>query len=287
MNTQISKVLYYIETHLDANLNINTLAKIAGYSPYHFSRIFKMCVGESVMSYSSRLRLENASLKMINANKSIIEVALEAGYETPNGFNKAFKKIFDMTPTEYKSSRINLLQSYKDKMMQTPKIVERETTYVVYTREIGGYEKSSEIAWQRLPKQLNDFSDNFKDESINIKLEQKEAEVIGICHDDPSITSDENIRYDAALAWGKKEIDFLSEHGFDTKEIPAGKYAMVLYQGNYVDAIDSWMGLYAWCEKSGYTFRDYPPFEKYLNLPQDVSEDELLTEIYIPIREKA
>ncbi len=283
MNTQISKVLYYIETHLYDSLDVKTLARVAGYSPYHFSRVFKMCVGESVMSYNSRLRLENASLKMINADKSIIEVALEAGFETPNGFNKAFKKIFDITPTEYKSRRMNLLQSYKDKIMQTPKIVQRETTYIVYAREIGGYEKSSEIAWKRLSKQLNDFSKNFKDESIDIKLDPKEAEMIGICHDDPSITAEENIRYDASLAWGKKEIDFLSEHGFDTKEIPDGKYAMVLYQGNYANAIDSWMALYAWCEENGYTFRDYPPFEKYLNLPQDVSEDELLTEIYLPI----
>ncbi len=283
MNTQISKVLYYIETHLYDSLDVKTLARVAGYSPYHFSRVFKMCVGESVMSYNSRLRLENASLKMINADKSIIEVALEAGFETPNGFNKAFKKIFDITPTEYKSRRMNLLQSYKDKIMQTPKIVQRETTYIVYAREIGGYEKSSEIAWKRLSKQLNDFSKNFKDESIDIKLDPKEAEMIGICHDDPSITAEENIRYDASLAWGKKEIDFLSEHGFDTKEIPDGKYAMVLYQGNYANAIDSWMALYAWCEENGYTFRDYPPFEKYLNFPQYVSEDELLTEIYLPI----
>lgn len=283
MNTQISKVLYYIETHLDDSLDVKTLAKIAGYSPYHFSRIFKMCVGESVISYASRLRLEKASFKMIIANKSIIEIALETGFETPNGFNKAFKKIFNMTPTEYKSRRTNLLQSYKDKMMQTPKIVERETTYVVYTREIGGYEKSSEIAWKRLSKQINDWGKSFKDESVDITLDPKEAEILGICHDNPSITEDENIRYDASLAWGKKEIDFLSTQGFDTKEIPDGKYAMVLYKGNYAKAINSWMALYAWCEENAYTFRDYPPFEKYLNLPQDVSEDELLTEIYLPI----
>ncbi len=286
MNAQISKVLCYIETHLDTRLDVKVLARVAGYSPYHFSRIFKMCVGESVISYTTRLRLEKASFKMININKSIIEIAFEAGFETPNGFNKAFKKIFDITPTEYKSRRMNLLQSYKDKMMQTPKIVERETTHIVYVREIGGYEKSSEIAWEKLSKQLNDFSNNFKDESVNIKLDPKEAEIIGICHDDPSITAEENIRYDASLAWGKKEIDFLSEQGFDTKEIPDGKYAMVLYKGNYTKAIDSWMALYTWCEENGYTFRDYPPFEKYLNLPQDVKEEELLTEIYLPIKEK-
>jgi AraC family transcriptional regulator len=283
MNTQILKVLYYIEAHLNDSLDVKTLAKVAGYSPYHFSRIFKMYMGESIISYVSRLRLEKALLKIISNNKSIIEIAFEAGFETPNGFNKAFKKIFDITPTEYKNIRISLLHSYKNKMMQTPKIVERETTYVIYVREIGGYAKSSEIAWEKLIKKLNEWNKNFKEKSIKLKLEQKKVEMIGICHDDPSVTAEENIRYDASLAWGKKERDFLSKQGFDTKEIPDGKYAMVLYKGAYVNIVDSWMALYSWCEENGYTFRDYPPFEKYLNSPEDVSEEELLTEIYIPI----
>jgi len=283
MNTQILKVLYYVEAHLNDSLDVKTLAKVAGYSPYHFSRIFKMYMGESIISYVSRLRLEKALLKIISNNKSIIEIAFEAGFETPNGFNKAFKKIFDITPTEYKNIRISLLHSYKNKMMQTPKIVERETTYVIYVREIGGYAKSSEIAWEKLIKKLNEWNKNFKEKSIKLKLEQKKVEMIGICHDDPSVTAEENIRYDASLAWAKKERDFLSEQGFDTKEIPDGKYAMVLYKGAYVNIVDSWMALYSWCEENGYTFRDCPPFEKYLNSPEDVSEEELLTEIYIPI----
>jgi AraC family transcriptional regulator len=283
MNTQILKVLYYIEAHLNDSLVVKTLAKVAGYSPYHFSRIFKMYMGESIISYVSRLRLEKALLKIISNNKSIIEIAFEAGFETPNGFNKAFKKIFDITPTEYKNIRISLLHSYKNKMMQTPKIVERETTYVIYVREIGGYAKSSEIAWEKLIKKLNEWNKNFKEKSIKLKLEQKKVEMIGICHDDPSVTAEENIRYDASLAWGKKERDFLSKQGFDTKEIPDGKYAMVLYKGAYANIVNSWMALYSWCEENGYTFRDYPPFEKYLNSPEDVSEEELLTEIYIPI----
>jgi AraC-like DNA-binding protein len=150
MNTQISKVLCYIEAHLDDNLDIKTLARVAGYSVYHFSRIFKMSVGESTISYVSRLKLEKASSKIIDKNKSIIEIALDTGYETPNGFNKAFKKIFDMTPSEYKVKRINLLQTYKDKIMQTPQIVERETTHIVYQREIGNYEQTSKTAWTKL-----------------------------------------------------------------------------------------------------------------------------------------
>ena len=282
-NTQISKVLNYIETHLNDNLDVKTLAKVAGYSPYHFSRIFKMHMAESIISYVSRLRLEKALLGIISNNKSISDIAFEAGFETPNGFNKAFKKIFNITPSEYKNIRLTLLRSYKNKILNTPKIVERTTTHIIYEREIGYYSKSSEIAWKRLIKKLNNWSRDFKEKSIKIKLEQQNVEMLGICHDDPSVTSEENIRYDASLAWTKKESDILSKEGFNTKKISSGKYAMVLHKGSYSKIIDSWMALYLWCEENNYIFRDCPPFEKYLNSPEDVEEQELLTEIYIPI----
>ncbi|MCF6330585.1 MAG: AraC family transcriptional regulator [Sulfurimonas sp.] len=288
MNRQIKKVLYYIETHLKDDLDLETLAKVAGYSRYHFCRIFKASVGESVISYYTRLRVEIASLKVMSYNKSIIEVALEAGYETPNGFNKAFKKIFGMTPTTYKSKQMYLLKNFKDNMMQTPKIVQRDETYIVYERETGEYMKSSQIAWTRLSEQLNNLNITLKDqqECVDMKFDSNNRELLGICHDNPSTTAPKNIRYDAAISWSKKEIDFLNEQGFETKNIPAGKYVTVLYKGNNDGnkSLESWTKIYIWCEQNNYQFRDFPPFEKYLNTLEEVSEDELLTEIYVPIK---
>ena len=63
MNPQIKKVTYYIENHLDDRFDVEMLAKLAGYSPYHFCRIFKLYIGESVMSYATRLKLERAAKK--------------------------------------------------------------------------------------------------------------------------------------------------------------------------------------------------------------------------------
>jgi len=287
LNEHIEKVLYHIETHLDDVLDVETLARVAGYSPYHFCRVFKVSVGESVISYATRLRIERATLKMMNNDRSIIQIALEAGFETPNGFNKAFKKIFHLTPTEYKKQQLRLLQNYKDKMMQTPKIVTRDETFVVYERECGGYEKSSDIAWKKLSKELNDLIEKLKDNPVHkdITIDVKDAELLGICHDDPNVTDEKNIRYDAAIAWDKKKIDFLKEQGLNTKKIEGGKYVMVLYKGGYEKAMDSWSGIYNWIGENGYKFKDSPPFERYLNTPMEVSEDKLLTEIYVPLED--
>jgi AraC family transcriptional regulator len=114
-------------------------------------------------------------------------------------------------------------------------------------------------------------------------VRKRRAEAIGICHDDPQVTDEANIRYDASLAWAKKEVEILADYGFETKIIAGGKYAKVLYEGGYKDAEKAWYGLYAWIEENGYSFRDEPAFEKYLNMPEEVDEAELLTEIYVPI----
>ncbi|CAA6828500.1 MAG: Unknown protein [uncultured Sulfurovum sp.] len=285
MNTQIQKVTYFIETHLDDELDVLELAKVAGYSHFHFCRIFKMQVGESVMSYTTRLRLERASSEVSRGKKSMINIALDAGYKTPTGFLKAFKKRFGTTPSNYKSSSKELLSKYKENNMENVQIVQRDEAYVVFTREMGEYEKSSKIAWQRLSESMNSLNTVFAKNppTIEMNLGEGNGEALGICHDDPEVTDESNIRYDAALAWGKQEIEELAKYDFETKSIVGGKYAMVEYMGGAETAEKSWYGLYAWIEKNGYEFRDAPAFEKYINAWNETDETKIQTEIYVPI----
>lgn len=88
----------YIEENIKEYLTIETIAKKVGYSAYHFSRIFKMQMGTSLMEYVNERRLICAS-KEIFAGKKIIDVSIEYGYNTHSGFSKAFKKRFGFTPT--------------------------------------------------------------------------------------------------------------------------------------------------------------------------------------------
>jgi len=284
VNPQIKKATYYIEEHLDDELDVVKLAKIAGYSHFHFCRVFKIHIGESVMSYTTRLRLERASTEVYLGKKSILNIALDAGYQTPTGFLKAFKKRFGTTPTEYKSSAKELLRKYEEIKMNVPKIVTRDEVNVVFTRELGEYTKSSDIAWRRLSKMMNSLHEKFAKNppEYTMNLEKGKAEALGICHDDPQVTNEENIRYDAALAWGNKETEVLAKYDFETKTIAGGRYAKVEYLGAS-NSEDSWYGLYSWVEKNGYTLRDEPSFEKYLNGDIDTDVEKLLIEVYVPI----
>ncbi|QLY81577.1 helix-turn-helix transcriptional regulator [Clostridium intestinale] len=90
--------LKYIKENLTESLSSENIAKNAGYSLYYFSRLFKTHVGLSVMEYVTERRLIKASEEIINGHK-ILKVSLDYGYNSHNGFAKAFKKRFGFSPS--------------------------------------------------------------------------------------------------------------------------------------------------------------------------------------------
>jgi len=284
MNPQIQKVTYFIETHLDDAFELEQLARIAGYSPYHFCRIFRIHLGESALSYAGRLKLERAAREMMLAQKSMIEIAMDAGYQTPTGFLKAFKQRFGTTPSNYRQGSQTEFNQYKEIKMNQPQIVTREAVDVIFVRELGEYQKSTARAWSRLSEKLENLRETFKERPPKspMKISPESGEAIGICHDDPKVTNEENIRYDAARAWDKDDIQELKNYGFETKTIAGGRYAKVFYLG-ISKGTEAWYGLYAWIEKNGYSFRDEPSFEKYLNGATQRDLEKFEVEVYVPI----
>ena len=90
----------YIESHLTENLTAEQIARISGYSMYHFCRIFAAVKGISLGDYIRRRRL-SLSHTLLLEGKKIIDIALELGFETASGFSKAFRKEFGYCPTGY------------------------------------------------------------------------------------------------------------------------------------------------------------------------------------------
>jgi AraC family transcriptional regulator len=167
--------------------------------------------------------------------------------------------------------------------MKTPQIVNLEEKHIVYERAVGAYEKS-DTAWENLSQKLNQLNNN---DNIpeTISLDENDAEFFGICHDDPTVTKEENIRYDASISWSKEDIAFLNKNGFDTKTIEAGKYVTTTFEGDPNKNVDTWFAIYSWCEENGYEFKDLPPFEKYINILKTMdTPDKQITQIYIPIK---
>ena len=99
----IYKIVLYIEQHYQDEISLDELASIAGFSKYHFHRLFKSIVGENIGDYITRVKLSSSTMRFLNDNQ-ITEIAMDSGYETNASFSKAFKRHFSMTPSEFAKS---------------------------------------------------------------------------------------------------------------------------------------------------------------------------------------
>jgi len=88
---RVGLAIQHLEQHLDDDLSLPELADVASFSPFHFHRIFRALTGEGVAERVRRLRLERAAARLRNTSRSILEIALEAGYQAHESFTRAFE----------------------------------------------------------------------------------------------------------------------------------------------------------------------------------------------------
>lgn len=91
----------FIESHLKEPLSVELLADLAGFSPYYYSRLFSLHMDMSVMEYVRRRRLSHAAAEICEG-KRILDAAMDYGFESHNGFSKAFRKVYGFSPDEYR-----------------------------------------------------------------------------------------------------------------------------------------------------------------------------------------
>jgi AraC family transcriptional regulator len=94
-------MLQYIDDHIKEKLSVEKLAARAGFSPYHFCRVFQWEVGVSLMEYVRNRKL-NFAASELNSEFRIIDIAIEYGFERHSGFSKAFRRYFGCTPELYR-----------------------------------------------------------------------------------------------------------------------------------------------------------------------------------------
>lgn len=276
----VNRVIDYINRHLLESPDIKILSEIANISEFHFHRIFKTIIGENIGEYISRLRLEYIAERLQMSDSNLEEIASKTGYATKHALSKAFKKHFGVSPSVFRSQPIdssyNFFESNQRNIMPlVPDIRNIESKKIVYIRIIDWYgsPQSYRIAWQKLGQYAKQNS-----------LINKETEFIGLCFDNPTITLPENCRFYACFTTDK---EIQSEGPFGIQTIEGGEYAVFLLKGSYSQLLDFYYNIYIlWLPSSNYRLRKGGCFEKYLNSPDKVAEEDLLTEIYIPVIDK-
>ena len=273
---RINVIIEYIQNHLDSKIDLKTLAELSHFSPFHFHRISSALLGEPIGSYISRVRMESAAKRLCFSKESIEQIAFSVGFETPSSFSKKFKQHFGMTPSAYRTLD-NFTIKKTDVMTQVlnikkPKILDIEEQHCLYYRMQGAYQTLDYgLAWQKL-----------WDVVKSQKLFTKGIKHIGLPYDDPTVTEEHKLRYDACLVIHK---DAVPEGDVGVKTLEGGKFAMFLYQGSYKYFGDVYNFMFNdWLLQTDYELRDVPVRERYISHPDRVAEDKLKTEFYIPIK---
>ncbi|WP_040953006.1 helix-turn-helix domain-containing protein [Gorillibacterium massiliense] len=96
------QVCNYMNEHCTEDIQVDDLAAIAGFSKFHFARLFKQFTGMSYYSYLNEHRIMHAEKLLIDPNLSITEVAMRSGFVSLATFNRVFKTYKKCTPTQYK-----------------------------------------------------------------------------------------------------------------------------------------------------------------------------------------
>ncbi|SHO43411.1 helix-turn-helix domain-containing protein [Anaerocolumna xylanovorans] len=100
----LKKIKTYIDSHLQEELDLNKLAKEAGYSKYHLERLFTKHYGCTLTKYIREERLKAAAIQLAFTNASILEIALGACYESQQAFTLAFKRLYQVAPGSYRNN---------------------------------------------------------------------------------------------------------------------------------------------------------------------------------------
>ena len=95
-------IIKYIEQNYMYNITLDDLAKMAGYSKYHFSRIFKKYSRTTFISFLNHRRIKAAEMLLLDENISVTEAAMQVGFSSLTTFNRIFKEIKHCTPTDFK-----------------------------------------------------------------------------------------------------------------------------------------------------------------------------------------
>ncbi|MBJ7938705.1 AraC family transcriptional regulator [Bacillus cereus] len=281
---RIYKVQDCIESHINDSLSIEELADIAGFSKFHFHRIFKGIVDEPLSRYVNRLKLERATnLLTYRTDMTITHIAYHFGFTDSAVFSRTFKSHYGISPSQYRNDNsknckdVRGIPQYNEckKVRGNVEIVTADDIHVAYIRHIGTYEELT-IAFPKMIEKLFHYAAK---ENCHVFEDTK---VLTIYHDHHEFTEENHLRTSLCIKIPEGSPVETSDIGIMV--IPSGKYAVghfEIFQDEYKGAWDFLYG--EWLPNSGYKPRDSYPFEMYKNDPRRHPENKHIVDIYVPI----
>jgi len=293
---RVNTALKHIDSHLDSDtLSLDNISKIALFSPFHFHRIFKSIVGETLNAYINRKRLEKAAAGLIHKKDcNITELALQCGFSSNSAFTRAFKKFYNVSPSVFrkqnpeKFSKIGIVESKNGqenfmldtyfcninnhlnwiKMHAKIEIKELPELHFASVTHIGvdNIDKAFQriITWA-IPKGL---------------MQNPKTRLARIFHDSFKITAADKVRMSISIL---TEPPISVEKDIHKTTTKAGKYIVGRFEITPIDFEKAWSSLFIWMHDNGYKKAEGNPFEIYQNDMREHPEGKAIVDFYIPV----
>lgn len=287
---RLNTVLNYIREHLTNDLSLSTLAGVAGFSPFHFHRVFKALTEETVNDCVTRLRLERAAALLRASKISITQAALECGFESVSHFSRAFKKQYGLAARTWnrnsplknsKNEQVlpgfprytleNLSQMAADPAMRVT-IRTLPAQRLAYIRVHNAYQQGHLVveAYESLVNWFGARGGNLKHTTL-----------YGMSQDDPEITPLELCRFDWCL---KVPSGWRADETVSMLNLPECRIASVRCRGDIFQEDKALQFLFRyWLPRSRYQPANLPGMEIYRRQPRELGWETYDMDCAIPI----
>jgi AraC family transcriptional regulator len=287
---RMRRVLDHIDRHLDSDLDLETVSCVAAFSKFHFHRQFTATFGLSVHRYVQLARMKRASYRLAYMEaESVTDIAMDAGYDAPDAFARAFRQRFGQSPSSFRKSpdwepwlaAFGPLDNARSKLMQTfttddVTIRDVAPTRVAIMEHRGdpatlGATIQRFIAWRKAaglhPKTHPTFTVWRSERRPASPADYSVDLCVGI--NQPIEANGEQIKV------GEIRIG----------EIPGGRCAVLRVVG-YTDNLEpAALYLYRdWLPASGEETRDFPIYCQRLSMFPQVPEHETVADLFLPLK---
>lgn len=284
---RMQRVLDHIDRHLDGDLGLEALSQIAAFSKHHFHRQFSALFGMSLHRYVQLVRMKRASWQLAYRGEAVTDIGLDAGYEAPDSFARAFRQRIGQAPQAFRegpdwsawAAALAPLARARSRLM-TPTFSNDDVTL----RDMQD-EPVALMTHRGNPPLLGETIRRFIAWRKASGLRAATHATYTIFHTDPEVSGPENYRIDLATAIRRPLTQQDAEAGAEASVIPGGRCAVLRVLGNSDDLRPAAEFLYGtWLPASGEELRDLPLYAQRVKFFPDVPEVEAITDLFLPLK---
>ncbi|WP_395395021.1 GyrI-like domain-containing protein [Novosphingobium sp. BL-8A] len=274
----MARVITRIEAEPDAEHDLETISDWAGFSPFHFHRQFRALTGLPLQRFVQLSRLHRAGMQLaFRPGTRVIDAAMDAGYETPEAFTRAFRARLGQAPSAFRASWQAMSEALQEARSRT--MTDADTADI----EIRDFEPVRVAVMEHRgdPGGIGDTIRRFIEWRREVGFTPKKSRTFNVFPTDPRADREYRVMLCASVpGWFNGD----EAAGVYLAEIPGGRCVLLPEKGPAMDLEEPALRLYRdWLPASGETLRDFPLFCERVRLYPQFSAAEALTELMLPL----